>query len=138
MVETDDALLERCLERFPELGAANLCHMLSLFRSVVAHAEVAKLATSHELEASRVEAAAVFDRVDVDGNGEVAFEELSASLQVCVRARVRAAGERAGLSGTACPAHLRARTPLTRTRGPTESHFLHGKGGGSHFSGHGR
>jgi len=127
-MESDDALLERCLERFPELQPADVSHMLSLFRSVVAHAEAAVPANSHELEATCVEAAALFDRVDVDGDGQVDIEELCASLQVCARA----------LAG--CSLGTSACAPLTRahTRVPAESHFLHGKGGGGSLCGHGR
>lgn len=107
-MESDDALLERCLERFPELQPADVSHMLSLFRSVVAHAEAAVPANSHELEATCVEAAALFDRVDVDGDGQVDIEELCASLQVCARAL---AGCSLGTSACAplTRAHTRAR-----------------------------
>lgn len=74
----DVRVIERCLERFPEMQYTDVQHMIILFRNVVGHlgSDV-----SNELEHSRWEARALFDRVDVNGDGLVEREELFATLQ---------------------------------------------------------
>jgi Ca2+-binding EF-hand superfamily protein len=74
----DERVIERCLERFPELQHTDVQHMMTLFRNVVGHLGSE---FSPELEHSRLEAHALFDRVDVNGDGTVTREELFATLQ---------------------------------------------------------
>lgn len=74
----DVRVMERCLERFPELQQTEVQHLITLFRNAL-HAGGSEFL--HELEHTRMEAHALLDRVDVSGDGTVSRQELLTTLE---------------------------------------------------------